>query len=325
MIRANRRSFTASIPLLGIWTLASSTLKQTALAGALFHFTLENPAYVASFITAHILNTEIGGMLALPLIEKFESLSAPVNLYWVAWDGTLAWYNLVLLLIYLAIIAVGFGAAWRRIGWIGLLPLAVNLGYTLANGISRFSSWRYNLPVDWVIYFYFAIGAMEILGGLTLLFGAKTEKIFPAYIPPATRPITLRDFRPQYVFIILAFMAIGALPWFAEGLAQPRFTATQEQLVTKLESSGYTGEEVRAFLSQPGAVLMEGRMLYPRLYRRNEGISSTHPWPEYEVKGFFPHWLYFAQRPAQRLDLPNERFVGFSARRRCSCSRLQKR
>ena len=296
-----------------------------SVGGRIVSFTLENPAYVASFITAHILNTEIGGILALPLIEKFESLSAPVNLYWVTWDGTLAWYNLVLLLIYLAIIAVGFGAAWRRIGWIGLLPLAVNLGYTLANGISRFSSWRYNLPVDWVIYFYFAIGAVEILGGLTLLFGAKTEKIFPAYIPPATRPITFRDFRPQYVFIILAFMAIGALPWFAEGLAQPRFTATQEQLVTKLESSGYTGEEVSAFLSQPGAVLMEGRMLYPRLYRRNEGISSTHPWPEYEVKGFFPHWLYFAQRPAQRLDLPNERFVGFSARRRCSCSRLQKR
>ena len=155
-----------------------------SVGGRIVSFTLENPAYVAGFITAHILNTEIGGLLALPLIEKFESLSAPVNLYWVAWDGTLAWYNLVLLLIYLAIIAVGFGAAWRRIGWIGLLPLAVNLGYTLANGISRFSSWRYNLPVDWVIYFYFAIGAMEILGGLTLLFGAKAEKIFPAYIPP---------------------------------------------------------------------------------------------------------------------------------------------
>ena len=110
-------------------------------------------------------------------------------------------------------------------GWIGLLPLAVNLGYTLANGISRFSSWRYNLPVDWVIYFYFAIGAMEILGGLTLLFGAKAEKIFPAYIPPETKPITLRDFRPQYILIILAFMVIGALPWFAEGLAEPRYTA----------------------------------------------------------------------------------------------------
>jgi hypothetical protein len=160
------------------------------------------------------------------------------------------------------------------------------LGYTLANGISRFSSWRYNLPVDWVVYFYFAIGAIEILGGLTLLFGAKAEKIFPTYIPPETKSVTFRDFRPQYAFIILAFMATGALPWLAKGLAQPRYIASQEQLVTKLESSGYAGEEVRTFLSQPEAVLMEGRMLYPRLYRRNEGMSSANPWQAYAVRDF---------------------------------------
>ncbi|MBV5331812.1 hypothetical protein JZU69_05515, partial [bacterium] len=140
-------------------------------------------------------------------------------------------YNLVLVIFYLAIIAVGLGAAWRRTGWIGLLPLAVNLGYALANGIARFSSWRYNLPVDWVIYFYFAIGAMEILGGLTLLFGAKVEKIFPAYIQPETKNIMPHDFRPQYIFILLAFVFAGSLPWLAKGLAQPRYTASQPELI----------------------------------------------------------------------------------------------
>ena len=283
-------------------------------------FTLENPAYVAGFITNHFLNTEIGGLLALPLIEKFEGLSAPVNLYWVTWDGTLAWYNLALLVIYLAIIAVGFGATWRRAGWIGLLPLAVNLGYTLANGISRFSSWRYNLPVDWVIYFYFAIGAIEILGGLTLLLGAKAEKIFASDIQPESMPITLnagssrrprrrfqhkpfaedgkrsslieskpitfRDFRSQYIFIILAFMFTGSLPWFAKGLTQPRYTASQDELIAKLESSGYDDGEIRTFLAQSEAVLLEGRLLYPRLYRRNEGTASANPWPAYAIRDF---------------------------------------
>jgi hypothetical protein len=249
-------------------------------------FSLENPAFVAGFITNHFLNTEIGGLLALPLIEKFESLSAPVNLYWVAWDGSLAWYNLALLIIYLAVIAIGFGAVWRRAGWIGLLPLAVNLGYAFANGISRFSSWRYNLPVDWVIYFYFAIGAMEILSGLTLLFGAKAEKIFPINIQPETRPITIRDFRPQYATVIFVFMLTGALPWFAKGLAQPRYTASHDELVVKLESSGYDREEIHTFLAQPNAVLLEGRLLYPRLYRRGEGMVSANPWPAYVVRNY---------------------------------------
>jgi hypothetical protein len=249
-------------------------------------FTWENPAFVTGFITNHFLNTEIGGLLALPLIEKFESLSAPVNLYWVAWDGTVTWYNLLLLFVYLAVIAVGFGSVWKHAGWIGLLPLAINLGYAFANGISRFSSWRYNLPVDWVIYFYFAIGAMEILGGVSLFFGAKIEKVFPVAKHPESKNITLRDFRPQFVFIVLAFMFVGALPWFAKGLAQPRYAASKEELISNLGSGGQEVSVIKKFLDQPNAVILQGRLLYPRLYRRGEGMASANPWPAYAVRQY---------------------------------------
>jgi hypothetical protein len=248
-------------------------------------FSLENPAYVAGFITSHILNTEIGGLLVLPLIERFDGLMEPVNLYWVSWNGTLVWYNLVLLLIYLAIIAVGIGASWRRMQWIGMVPLAVNLGYVLANGISRFSSWRYNLPVDWVIYFYFAIGAMEILGGLSLLFG-KNPFVDIHESSKLSQGISLRDFRPQYTLFILGFMFIGALPWFAKGLAQPRYTASQNELLATLESRGHDIGEIRTFLDQPEAVLLEGQLLYPRLFRRGEGMASVNPWPAYAIRDY---------------------------------------
>jgi hypothetical protein len=257
-----------------------------SVGNRLLTFTLENPAYVAGFIATHFLNTEIGGLLALPLIKEFNGLREPVNLYWVTWNGSLEWYNLLLVIFYLTILAVGFGSAWRRARWIALVPLAFNLGYALANGISRFSSWRYNLPVDWVFYFYFAIGAIEVLGGLALLFGAKVEKIFSLKFQPETKPIILRDFRPQFISIIFAFMLIGAIPWLAQGFAEPRYTASQEELIAKLESSGYAAEEIQFFLSQPGAVLMEGRLLYPRLYRKNEGLASAHPWPAYAIRDY---------------------------------------
>ncbi|MFN3492699.1 MAG: glycosyltransferase family 39 protein, partial [Anaerolineales bacterium] len=58
-------------------------------------FTLENPAFVANFITSHFLNTEIGGLLALPLIKPFNGLQEPINLYWMEWNGSLEWYNLL--------------------------------------------------------------------------------------------------------------------------------------------------------------------------------------------------------------------------------------
>ncbi|MDP1714361.1 MAG: glycosyltransferase family 39 protein, partial [Anaerolineales bacterium] len=281
-------------------------------------FTLENPAYVAKFITAHFLNTEIGGLLALPLIKGFDGLLAPVNLYWVSWDGSLEWYNLALVIIYLGVLAVGFGAAWHRLKWIGLVPLAFNLGYALANGISRFSSWRYNLPVDWVIYFYFAIGAVEIFGGLALLLGAKSTILESATLEPAildsdsSLSAKKYKFSFKYVLILLAFIFIGARPWLAKGVAQPRYTSSQDNLIAKLASNGFDREEIQSFLLQPDSVIMEGRLLYPRMYRRNEGLASANPWPAYAERDFArigfilindnSHNLIFATRTL--LDFP---------------------
>ena len=70
-------------------------------------------------------------MLALPLIEPFKSLRAPIDIYWFGWDGHLAWYNFLLVILYLAIIAIGLGSAWKRLRWLGLAPLAFSLGYAL--------------------------------------------------------------------------------------------------------------------------------------------------------------------------------------------------
>jgi len=285
--------------------------EKESVSHRLVSFTLANPVYVSTFIAAHFLNTEIGGLLALPLIEKFDGLSAPVNLYWVAWDGTLAWYNLALLIIYLAVIALGVGAAWQRARWLGLIPLVINLGYAFSNGISRFSSWRYNMPVDWVVYFYFALGAMEILSGVLLLFNSppyiskgdadlRRERgfliVFSALICARLRPIrilygselfNIHASRPAtYIFLLSTFIFIGSTPWLAKGFAAPRYVSTQEQLIAKLEANGSDGKAIRAFLAQPKALLLEGRMLYPRLYHRGEGMSSAHPWPAYAVRDY---------------------------------------
>ena len=134
-----------------------------SLGGILLAFVLKDPAFVFGFITNHFLATQINGMLALPLIKPFNGLFEPINLYWMNWDGRLEWYNLVLLIFYLATIALGFAAAWKRWRWLGLLPFAFSMGYALATAVGRFSGWRYDLPADWIWYFYFAIGFAELL------------------------------------------------------------------------------------------------------------------------------------------------------------------
>jgi hypothetical protein len=266
------------------FNLEEFDIHSTSLGGRMLEFTMQNPAYVSRFIAGHFLNTEIGGLLSLPLIKSFEGLHEPINLYWVGWDGSIEWYNFLLLTMYLGVIAVGLGAAWRKAGWLGMVPLAFNLGYALANGISRFSSWRYNLPVDWVIYFYFAAGMIEIFYGISLTLGSKA---MPA---PGTGSLNSSmvwsDFKPKYVLILLAFAFVGGLPWLAKGIASPRYIATDQELATRLSTNGYPTAEIEAFLQQPGAVLVEGRLLYPRMYRREEGVFSANPWPAYVVKDY---------------------------------------
>ncbi len=105
------------------------------------------------------------------------------------------------------------GAAWKRLRWAGLAPLAFALGYALANGIGRFSGWRYDLPADWVAYFYLGIGAAEILGAIALLFGAARDRVVAA---PVDEPAVQSNWT-MLGLICAAFAVIGALPWIAEG------------------------------------------------------------------------------------------------------------
>ena len=274
--------------------------KSESLGKRLLSFTLANPGFVSGFITNHFLNTEIGALLALPLIKPFNGLLESVNLYWITWDGGLEWYNLALVIVYLAVIAVGAGAAWVRFRWLGFVPLAFNIGYALANGISRFSAWRYNLPVDWIIYFYFGIGIVEILLWVSSLFGAQVGKIISSPTSDSREV-----FKPTHAVVILVFVFIGSLPWLAKGLVQPRYTSTTDELKQQIVSHGMETQSLNMFLSQPEAVILEGKTLYPRFFLRNDGIFSANPWPVYKPREFARMGFLVLNHSANSLILPS--------------------
>jgi len=270
----------------------SINLEGKSLSQILVTFALKDPGFVAGFIANHFLATEVGGLLALPLIAPFNGLRAPINLYWTSFDGTLAWYNSLLLLGYLGIIAIGFGAAWRRWRWAGLLPLAFNLGYALANGIGRFSGWRYDLPADWIAYFYFGIGFAEILLWLAKIFGARS---LDTDIAKNTEPLVdKRKFASTSFLLAISFALIGAIPWIAESInPPPRYPnlepdALQAQIaeIATVQGLNTNGAEIQIFSEQTGTITTVGRLLYPRYFGRGTGMSSSTPWPSYAPRDF---------------------------------------
>jgi hypothetical protein len=229
-------------------------------------------------------------------------------LYWTSFDGSLEWPNILLLVGYLAMIATGLGAAWKRWRWVGLLPLAFNLGYAAANGIGRFSGWRYDLPADWIAYFYFGIGFAEILFWLAGMFGFrfldaedtdKTDsKRFERTLIKEVLPLTA-------VFAIL-----GALPWLAESLnPPPRYPnldrpSLQSQIST--QQAVISNEEIQSFSNRPEAVTIQGRLLYPRTFAGNAGLTSATPWPSYAPRDYPRLGFKLLNRDVREVVFPNK-------------------
>ena len=271
---------------------SSVDLEGKSLGQILITFALKDPGFVAGFVTNHFLATEVDALLALPLIAPFTGLRAPINLYWTSFNGTLTWNNVLLLIGYLALIAIGMGSAWHRWRWAGLLPLGFNLGYALANGIGRFSGWRYDLPADWIAYFYFGIGFSEILFWLINTFGinisTNNSEVHTAALAPKKNPFT--TFLPSVLILAL----IGALPWIAESFnSPPRYAGTDSATIqTQIadisinQKLSITPAEIRRFAEQPGTITLTGQLLYPRYFGSGAGISSSTPWPSYEPRDF---------------------------------------
>jgi len=277
----------------GNLNLQSVDLQGKSLVGILLTFAIKDPKFVVGFIATHFFATQINGLLALPLIEPYNGLFAPLNLYWMSWNGSLSWYNAALVIIYLAVIAVGLGAVWKRLRWIGLVPLAFSLGYSLANGLGRFSGWRYDLPADWISYFYFGIGVAELLAAVALIFGAKSEQIFTPISNDLVPDTTKNHGNLLTGVMIGVFVMVGALPWLAQGLAAPRYSdQTLTKLVTSLSDSssvqqlGVDRNQIEMFSAAPQTTLQIGRVLYPRFFTRNQGLASSHPWPAYAPRDF---------------------------------------
>jgi len=194
-----------------------------------------------------------------------------------------------LIVFYLAVIAFGLGSAWRRWRWVGMAPLLFSLAYSLANGVARFSGWRYDLPADWIAYFYFALGVAEILVRIARAFGAKLDSQVPSQAARPAIPIKWPSLAAWPAF----FMLMGLLPWILQLIASPRYAdMTTPTLRARLEDApgiralGVTASDIDALSTAPGAVLEIGRVLYPRYFTRGNGLASAHPWPAFAPREF---------------------------------------
>ncbi len=238
-------------------------------------------AGAAGFISAHFTHNLIAAFFELPLSPVLDSLDVTVKqgFAWnAAWDGSLPPAAIPMVAINLVLLALGMAAAWQRLGLAGLAPLAVFLAYSLSNGFARASGGRYLVPMDWVVYLYYALGLMQLAAGLVGLFRLPPQAETGApQVSPARR-------RVATALLLGWVLLVGALLPLSEVVVPQRYPAeiAPGALVDQLEQLGALKEmglaraEVEQFLQDPSALILTGRELNPRYYQIDQGEPDPY-------------------------------------------------
>jgi hypothetical protein len=192
----------------------------------------------------------------------------------------------------LALIALGVGAAWRKLRWIGLLPLCVYFAYMLSNSFALTSGGRYIVPVDWVVCLYFLLGAL-IVGEWILAAIAGTsisekmqQETEPAHVQPLAARLRGGLITAGLILLVGSLIPLSERPF---PLRYPDYGTKPQAFEAMaagglLNQTGMTREALRQFLRDPHAAVVAGRALYPRYYQAGSGeLDATYP---YQALGF---------------------------------------
>jgi hypothetical protein len=230
------------------------------------------------FVARHFVHNEIMALMMFPLEGRFPTLAETLQTpYWQTpgeWMGDLSLSAVLIFFLNLFVLAAGLGYAWRRWQWAGLVPLAVQIGYFLANGVARNSGARYLVAADWVELVYYAIGLILLAGFVLRLFKVKIPLVEPDFKERLIDVDSRRNWTMTAVIFSAAMLASLMIPLAGKLLPDKIEALPADAVMQKLldyPQLQLTQENARKFLAQEGARAWQGAAIYPRYYEGGQG------------------------------------------------------
>lgn len=241
-----------------------------------------NPTGAAKGIFSSFLNHGVDNLLLFPLQNDIKSLGeiiVPTVAFWEGWEGAPTSSQLALILLYIFLLGLGIAAAWHRNGWIGLLPLALNLVYNLWTSLALLSGQRFLVSMDWSIYMYYMLGLFALLSvfffalerGRTVIYRWYELSTMPPMAPPNPKSW-------QYLLAGVLFLGVGiSLPLVEKAFPQRYLSLSQPELAQIVSSSPALDSFACAKKIIAGSEVnfLRGRALYPRYYEAGGGEWFT--------------------------------------------------
>ena len=247
---------------------------------------ISNPLGAVKGIFSSFLNHGVNNILLFPIqndLKNGADLLVPSDAFWEEWEGVPTSSQLALILFYIFLLGLGIVTAWHRNGWIGLLPLAMNLAYNLWTSLALLSGQRFLLSMDWSIYLYYMLGLFAFLSIFlfTLERGRSViSKWYEINSSPPLSPTTSRNWQYYFSFGIL-FLGLGlSLPSVERIFPQRYLNSSPTELAHSLLSSPALNQAefgvcIRDVLKREDINLQQGLALYPRYYEAKRGESFT--------------------------------------------------
>lgn len=227
---------------------------------------------------AHFNNNLMGTALMLPYqtsLSDYRDNLVVSTYFWHPYTPELTPQNIALLGFNLFVFSLGVAAAWRHGRWPGLIPLVIFLSYNLSNAAVITSGYRYILPADWPIYFYFALGAAQIIAACAQALGRAFHSSVPALTEIIAEP-------PRKLLLTAAgLLLFGSLLPLSEVVIpnrypqqEPAALAARLAALPSVQQAHISGEQLARFAGDPQAVIQWGRALYPRHYAAGRGTDK---------------------------------------------------
>ncbi|MDR3574615.1 MAG: glycosyltransferase family 39 protein [Anaerolineaceae bacterium] len=238
-------------------------------------------------------------------IQNLVRQQQPSSFWNTIWDGRMSPLQGILIALDLILLAIGIGASWSRWKLAGLMPLITFLAYSLGTAVARTSGGRYIVPVDWVVYFYYGFGLLQLLLWAAAFFGralepAQVEVQAEAQANPAQSYFGLFAWRS--LAVLLGFFAIGVLvplPQYSFPRLYPTLSrsAVVQMLADRgaLAMTGYSLTDLQQFAGGgKNNVVAYGRALYPRYLdfnndskasEVNSGLPKSSPYLTFDLVG----------------------------------------
>jgi hypothetical protein len=245
----------------------------------IIRYVFNHPLEIARVYSTYFIHNEISAVVYLPMSFKLYDLYSYVR-NTPFWDDP--YIDLgnaygVMFFLNLGLIALGVGAAFKRLGFLGLMPLLIHFAYSLSVVTARISGWRFIMPVDWVSQMYYSIGLVQLI----LILGSVVWNRKP------TEEETQLKGNPSFFQMktyatIAGFLLVGlSLPLMELVLPARYPTLSSAEIIEKVklvDGEQVNAEALKKFIeTESGAVIAQGRALYPSYYEQGKFWGETSP------------------------------------------------